>query len=73
MAWQPVLCETNMTKEVITKIQKALQDRGFDPGRIDGSVGSGMLRALEGFQQKNNLAKGGLTYETLKALNISMN
>ena len=70
MAWQPVLCETNMTTDTLTKIQKALLGRGFDPGRIDGSVGTNTLKALEDFQQKHSLAKGGLTYETLKALNI---
>lgn len=72
MAWQPVLCETNMTKEVMVKIQKALLDQGFNPGKPDGSIGGGTLKALEAFQQKNNLARGGLTYETLKALNVAI-
>lgn len=72
MAWQPVLCETNMTKEVMVKIQKALAEQGFYSGKVDGSIGGGTLKALEGFQQKNNLARGGLTYETLKALNVAI-
>ncbi len=71
MAWQPVLCETNLTKDVMLRIQKALFDQGYNPGKIDGTIGDGTLKALEGFQQKNNLARGGLTYETLKALNVA--
>lgn len=73
LAWQPILCETNMTKDVMIKIQKALMDHGFNPGKVDGSIGGGTLKAIESFQQKNNLARGGLTYETLKALNVSVN
>ena len=72
MSWRPVLCETNMTKDVIRQIQKALLDKGFDPGPLDGSVGGGTLKALNKFQTKNNLARGGLTYETLKALNVAI-
>lgn len=72
MSWRPVLCQTNMTKDVIYKIQQALKDKGFDPGPIDGAVGGGTLKALDKFQAKNNLARGGLTYETLKALNVNI-
>lgn len=73
MAWQAVLCETNMTKDIIEKIQQALFDKGIDPGPIDGSIGGGTLKALEKFQSSNNLARGGLTYETLAALNVVIN
>ncbi len=72
MSWQPVLCQTNMTQDVIEKIQMALLDKGFDPGPVDGSIGGATLKALDKFQTKNNLARGGLTYETLKALNITI-
>ncbi len=70
LSWRPVLCQTNMTQDVIEKIQMALLDKGFDPGPVDGSIGGGTLKALDKFQTKNNLARGGLTYETLQALNI---
>ena len=72
MSWQPVLCETNMTQDVIEKIQMALLDKGFDPGPVDGSIGGATLKALDKFQTKNNLSRGGLTYETLKALNVTI-
>ena len=70
MSWQPVLCETNMTTMVIKDIQAALLDKGFDPGPVDGSLGSGTLKALDSFQRKSGLATGGLTYESLKALAV---
>lgn len=70
MSWQPVLCNTNMTKDVVQKIQQALADMGYDPGPIDGALGGGTMKALDKFQRKNNLATGGLTYEALNALNI---
>ncbi len=70
MSWRPVLCQTNMTKDVIVKVQNALKDKGFDPGPVDGAIGGGTLKALRDFQVKMNLARGGLTYETLDALNV---
>ncbi len=70
MSWQPVLCDTNMTKDVIQKIQQALANQGFDPGPADGALGSGTMKALDQFQRKNGLATGGLTYESLNALKI---
>ena len=72
MSWRPVLCQTNMTKDVLKSIQNALKEKGFYTGTVDGAIGSGTLKALDNFQRKNNLARGGLTYETLKALNITI-
>ena len=70
MEWRQVLCETNMTKVIMTDIQRALQKAGFNPGPIDGVIGSATLRAVDEFQQKNGLERGGLTLDTLKALGV---
>lgn len=70
MEWRQVLCETNMTKGIMTDIQRALQKAGYNPGPIDGVVGSATLRAIDEFQQKNGLERGGLTLDTLKALGV---
>jgi regulator of extracellular matrix RemA (YlzA/DUF370 family) len=70
LEWRPVLCETNMTPKIVTSIQRALKREGFDPGPIDGVVGQGTLDAIEEFQLKNSMDRGGLTYETLKALKV---
>jgi len=70
LEWRAVLCETNMTPGLITKIQRALQGAGFNPGGIDGNVGQGTLRAAEQYQTAKGLSRGGLTHETLKSLGV---
>ena len=72
MAWQRILCQTNMTKDVIKKIQASLNEIGYKAGKPDGSMGRGTNAALEKFQKDNGLATGGITYETLNALNIGL-
>lgn len=70
LEWRQILCETNTTPKLITSIQRALKREGFDPGPIDGFIGQGTLDAIEAFQLKNGLDRGGLTYESLKALKV---
>lgn len=70
LEWRQILCETNTTPKLITSIQRALKREGYDPGPIDGVIGQDTLEALEEFQIKNNLDRGGLTYETLKELKV---
>ncbi|MBX2838436.1 MAG: peptidoglycan-binding protein [Gammaproteobacteria bacterium] len=70
LAWRKVLCETNMTPNIILGLQRALKREGYDPGPIDGVVGGATRQAVEEYQLKNNLDRGGLTYETLKALKV---
>ena len=72
LEWRPVLCETNTTKALVTDIQRALQKAGFDPGTIDGVIGSATLRAIDSYQRKNNLAHGGLTLQTIEKLGIKI-
>ena len=36
--------------DTITKVQKALKEKGFDPGPIDGLMGSRTSKALRDFQ-----------------------
>jgi len=73
MSWQPILCETNVNAEVIARIQRALDKEGFSPGDIDGVLGSATLSAVEAYQRANNLARGGVTMETLKSLEVKLN
>ena len=70
LEWRKVLCETNMNPTLITDIQRALKRAGFDPGPIDGVLGSDTNKAIEAYQIQKNLDRGGLTYETLKSLNV---
>ena len=72
VAWERILCQTNMTKDVIKKIQTALNEKSYNTGKPDGLMGRGTRNAIERFQKDNGLATGGITYETLNALNIEL-
>lgn len=72
MAWQPVLCETNMTGTTITDIQRALKKAGHNPGTIDGVIGRDTMVAVDSFQRANGLPRGGLTMQTLAKLGIKL-
>lgn len=72
MAWRPVLCETNASRDVVTQIQQALQRAGHSPGPIDGIIGEQTLGAVKSFQQEKQLPTGGLTYATIDALGVTV-
>ncbi len=72
MAWQRILCQTNMTKDVIKKIQNALNAKGYNTGKPDGLLGRGTRNAIERYQKDNGLSTGGITYETLGSLNVEL-
>ncbi len=71
-SWERILCQTNMNKDVILKIQKALNAKDYKAGKADGVLGRDTRVALDKYQRDNSLATGGITYETLNALNIEL-
>ncbi len=72
MAWKPVLCQTNVTHEIVRNIQISLKENGFYPGPLDGVIGPLTTRGILRFQQENSLPRGGLTAETIKALKVDL-
>jgi hypothetical protein len=72
MAWRRVLCETNVSQDIIREVQLNLSNEGYDPGPIDGVIGWRTGNALKSYQRANNLGVGGLTYETLKHMKINL-
>lgn len=70
MEWQSILCETNMSDGIITGLQKALLDKGFDPGDIDGVIGGDTIDAMRRFQEIKGLPTGQITLATLDALGV---
>jgi hypothetical protein len=72
MEWKSVLCETNITTDVTRSIQSALKEAGHFPGPIDGVIGRRTMTAVRAYQTQNNLPRGGLTMETLKALKVNI-
>lgn len=72
LEWRSILCETNTRPDLIVDLQKALQARGFNPGRMDGRLGADTMAAVQAFQRSRNMATGQLTMETLNALNVKV-
>jgi hypothetical protein len=70
--WARILCETNTTADFVSRVQRALNSAGFNPGKIDGEIGSKTMAAVNAFQRKNGLAVGALTYETVEKLGIAL-
>lgn len=72
LEWRQVLCETNMTKQVVVRLQEALQQAGYRPGTADGVMGGATLRAVDAYQQDKGLPRGGLTILTLESLGVKI-
>ena len=68
--WKQVLCKVNMTSEIISSLQAALKREGYDPGPVDGVIGTATLRAMEQYQTAEGIDRGGITLELLERLNI---
>jgi peptidoglycan hydrolase-like protein with peptidoglycan-binding domain len=71
LEWREVICDTNSTPELISRVQNALASAGHNPGRADGVFGMSTLRAMEAYQRANGLIVGQLTMETMNALGVS--
>ena len=72
LEWREILCETNIRQDTIQALQRALRDKGHNPGPIDGVVGGQTLAAVRDYQQKQNLPTGGLTLATLRSLGVNV-
>lgn len=74
MAWRSILCDTNMTRQRVADIQKALINKGYDIGELgaDGVIGASTIKAVNAFQQDNDLPVDQyLNIQTVKALGVS--
>jgi hypothetical protein len=70
--WREVLCQKNASPAVIMDIQKALAAKGYDPGAIDGHIGSKTVSAMQKFEADNNLPQGQISIEAVKALGVNI-
>lgn len=72
MEWRRVLCETNMSPSVISRIQRALMAANHNPGPIDGILGPQTRAAVTSYQREKGLATGALTYKTVESLGVKL-
>ena len=69
--WRQILCETNVTKEVVLSLQKALVRSGYDLGtQPNGNYGPATKAAIRKYQLDKGLPTGGLTLSTAKSLGV---
>ena len=68
--WRRVLCATQITSDLVYKLQNALQKSNHYTGVIDGIFGSQTLEAVQRYQKDNKIAVGQITIETLNKLGI---
>lgn len=55
----------------IRAVQQALKDKGYDPGPVDGVVGSRTKEAIKSFQTASNIRpSGSLNAETVEKLGV---
>ena len=70
--WREVVCDTDVTTDLVRRVQAALKTRGYDigPAGTDNIMGADTKAALVKFQKENSLPIGNLDFETLKALGV---
>ena len=71
--WREVVCEKDVTRDLVRKVQQALISRGYDVGSAgaDNRMGAATKAALVKFQKDNGLPVGQLDTETMRALGIN--
>ncbi len=72
MQWRSILCETNITRDRVALIQQALVREGYNPGPVDGVIGSQTMQAVNEFQRAQGLPVDKyLNIATVEALGVS--
>lgn len=68
--WEEVVCPTKASGNTVLQVQRALKNKGYNPGPVDGVMGARTKSALAKYQKDNNLPVGGMNVQTLKALGV---
>lgn len=70
--WREVLCDKNASPEVVTAIQHALAEHGYNPGPIDGHLGTQTVSAMQKFEADRGLPQGQVSVEAVTALGVQL-
>ena len=68
--WIPIVCKTSINGTMIREVQRALKDKGFYSGPIDGVWGAASKSAIRAYQRANGLPVAGLSMATMESLGI---
>ncbi len=72
LSWREVLCQDNLTANVITDIQESLRDAGYHRNSVDGRLGPVTLRNVNSYAKSKGLPQGKnyIAIETAKSLGV---
>ena len=74
LAWREVVCDVNLNRTGVTKLQAALRDAGYYRGPVDGIIGPMTLGAANGYAKANGLPTGTnyIAVDVTEKLGISL-
>lgn len=65
-----ILCDKDLTPEILTSLNQNLRTRGYNNFEFDGTLNPKMKSALTKFQQDKGFPQGNLNIKTLRALGV---
>lgn len=71
--WVEILCAAKTSDKVVSDVQRALNAKGYNVGKVDGIMGIQTRSMLVKYQKDNSLPQGNLNIETLNALGVDAN
>ena len=72
LKWTPILCETNVTGDIIRQLQQTLNDKDYKAGPVDGIYGWQTTNAVRKYQKDNNMpGDGQLTISLVEDLQLN--
>ena len=72
LKWAPILCETNVTGDIIRQLQQTLNNKDYKAGPVDGIYGWKTTNAVRKYQSDNAMAGNGqLTIALVEALELN--
>ena len=72
LEWREILCDTNTTPGLVSRLQNALNSAGYDAGPADGILGNQTIAAVRSYQKDNNMPSGQLTLGVLEKLDVTL-
>lgn len=72
--WRPVLCEINMTRENVSRLQRSLKAQGCYECEVDGQMGPCTIRGAQCYARPRGLPAGDkyITMEVIKSLGLRL-
>lgn len=71
MDWRSILCETNITKDLVLDLQNTLNKKGYNAGKADGVIGWRTIRAINKYQEDHDLpVDKHLNMKTISSLGL---